>query len=77
MHASPQTVTFELFQIMIWEKSAYGGGAIFGSGGKVHVETWRLRHTLRGHGGDVLHVAWSPFDNILASASVDNTVMIW
>lgn len=63
--------------VMIWEKSAYGGGSIFGSGGKVHVENWRLRHTLRGHNGDVLHVAWGPFDNILASASVDNTVMIW
>jgi len=62
---------------MIWEKSAYGGGAIFGSTSKVHVESWRLKFTLRGHNGDVLHVAWNSFDNLLASASVDNTIMVW
>ena len=34
--------------IMIWQKSAFSGGSIFGGGGKVHVEHWRLHQTLRG-----------------------------
>ena len=62
---------------MIWKKSAYGGGAIFGGGGKVNIESWRCAHTLRGHGGDVLDLAWSPNDGLLATASVDNTVIVW
>ena len=62
---------------MIWKKSAYGGGAIFGGGGKVNIESWRCAHTLRGHGGDVLDLAWSPNDALLATASVDNTVIVW
>ena len=33
--------------IMIWQKSAFSGGSIFGGGGKVHVEHWRLHQTLR------------------------------
>ena len=66
-----------LLKVMIWKKSAYGGGAIFGGGGKVNIESWRCAHTLRGHGGDVLDLAWSPNDAFLATASVDNTVIVW
>ena len=62
---------------MIWTKSSYGGGTIFGGGGKVHVESWRLHQTLRGHSGDVLDLAWGPGDGLLATASVDNSVIIW
>jgi protein HIRA/HIR1 len=62
---------------MIWIKSNYGGGTIFGGGGKVHVESWRLHQTLRGHNGDVLDLAWGPGDGLLATASVDNSVIIW
>lgn len=53
-----------------------GNNALF-SKGKVNVETWRCTSTLRGHNGDVLDVAWSPQDIWLASASVDNTIIIW
>lgn len=63
--------------VMLWQKSQYSGGSIFGGGGKVHVESWRLHHTLRGHNGDVLDLAWGPGDFILATASVDNTIIIW
>lgn len=65
--------------IMIWKISKYanGGGAIFGGGGKVNVETWRCAGTLRGHDGDVLDMAWSPHDAWLATCSVDNTVIVW
>jgi protein HIRA/HIR1 len=60
---------------MIWKKSDYGGGAIFGGGGRENVESWRCVNTLRGHNGDVLDLAWSPGDTLLATASVDNTVI--
>ncbi len=59
---------------MIWRKSSGSGGAIFGGGGKVNVEHWRCVHTLRCHNGDILDLAWSLGDKLLATASVDNTV---
>ena len=37
----------------------------------------RVAHTLRIHDGDVLDIAWSPGDVWLATASVDNTVVVW
>ncbi|XP_063868138.1 LOW QUALITY PROTEIN: protein HIRA-like [Scylla paramamosain] len=62
--------------IIIWQQSSYGGGAVFGSN-VVNVESWRSVATLRGHEGDILDVAWSPGDVWLASASIDNSVIIW
>ena len=63
---------------MIWKKSAYGGGSsVFGGGGKINHESWRIVHTLRSHSGDILDLAWSPGDRLLATASVDNTVIVW
>jgi len=63
--------------VMLWTLSAYGGGAVFGGGGKVNHESYRCAHTLRLHSGDVLDIAWSPDDTWLATASVDNTVIVW
>lgn len=48
-------------------KAAEGGG----------VENWRVLPGLRAHSGDVTHVCWSPDGQRLASASVDNLVIIW
>lgn len=65
---------------MIWQQSTTcSGGSIFGAadGNKVHVESWRLKATLRGHNGDVLDLAWGPGDALLATASVDNSVILW
>lgn len=65
--------------IMIWMIGRYGmsSSGMFGGGGKTNVEHWKCVSTLRGHSGDVLDLAWSPFDSWLASCSVDNTVVIW
>lgn len=65
--------------IMIWAIGRYGmsSSGMFGGGGKTNVEHWKCVSTLRGHSGDVLDLAWSPYDAWLASCSVDNTVVIW
>lgn len=61
---------------MIWRLSGgSGGSSIFG--GKASVETWRCIATLRSHEADVLDLAWAPHSPWLASASVDNSVIVW
>ncbi|ALC48348.1 Hira [Drosophila busckii] len=63
--------------IMIWRKSL-GASGVFGTGGmQQNHESWKCIHTLRGHDGDVLDLAWSPNDVYLASCSIDNTIIIW
>ena len=43
----------------------------------INILSFRVAHTLRIHDGDVLDIAWSPGDVWLATASVDNTVVVW
>ncbi|ODM92536.1 Protein HIRA [Orchesella cincta] len=45
--------------------------------GKTNLEQWKPSCMLRSHTGDILDLAWSPGDRYLASASVDNTVIVW
>ncbi len=40
-------------------------------------EKWCRVRNLRGHTHDVLDMSWSPCGTYLATASVDNTVMVW
>lgn len=40
-------------------------------------ETWLVRRPLRAHSSDVTDLAWSPDAERLASASVDNTIVVW
>ncbi|XGW18301.1 hypothetical protein V3C99_002715 [Haemonchus contortus] len=59
----------------------YGGrvqsaGSI-GSKSVVNVEKYRLSHTLHTHSMEVLSVEWSCDGRYLASASMDNTVVVW
>ena len=50
---------------------------MLGGGGKINHESYKVAHTLRLHEGDILDVSWSPGDVWLATASVDNSVIIW
>ncbi|PIO71820.1 phage tail component protein, partial [Teladorsagia circumcincta] len=59
----------------------YGGrvqsaGSI-GSKSVMNVEKYRLTHTLHTHSMEVLSVEWSSDRRYLASASMDNTVVVW
>ena len=40
-------------------------------------DTGTPMHTLKGHSGWVLVVAWSPDEGVLATGSMDNTVRLW
>ena len=48
----------------------------FGCSAARNKETWSRCFTLQGHIMDVLDICWSP-RGILASASIDNKIMIW
>lgn len=69
--------------IIVWKLvSKYSGGSVNNAFqnsafGKTNLEQWKTTSMLRSHTGDVLDLAWSPGDRFLASASVDNTVIIW
>lgn len=53
------------------------GKAAFGSADAPNVENWTIAARYRGHGSDVIDIAWSPDDSMLASCSLDNLVIIW
>ena len=61
--------------VMIWQYKGVGKPS-FGSGTD-RGEQWGLMHMLRSHNGDVLDLAWSQDSKLLASASVDNTIIVW
>ncbi|KAL5468908.1 hypothetical protein EMCRGX_G030058 [Ephydatia muelleri] len=65
--------------VMIWQ-IRYQGAKLSSSslgGDSMSAEQWGLVHMLRGHNGDVLDLAWSKDLRYLASASVDNSIIIW
>ena len=54
------------------------GKAAFGSSDAPNVENWTIAMRYnRGHTSDVIDIAWSPDDSMLASCSLDNLVIIW
>lgn len=69
--------------IIIWKLVSKYSGNISSSSfqnsafGKTNLEQWKTSSMLRSHTGDILDLAWSPGDRYLASASVDNTVIVW
>ncbi|UYV80599.1 HIRA [Cordylochernes scorpioides] len=75
-HSGMYLATGEDDHVTIWQKSDRPGDAVFGSNG-VNVENWKSISCLRGHTGDVLDLAWSHCDNLLATGSIDNSIFIW
>ncbi|XP_024539552.1 protein HIRA isoform X1 [Selaginella moellendorffii] len=63
--------------VLIHEKRHGTGTVEFGSGEPANVENWKVCASLRGHTADVVDLAWSPDDSMLATCSLDNTVRIW
>ena len=49
----------------------------FGDKDAPSVENWKQLHVLRGHRSNVCDVSWSPDGKRLASASLDNLVIVW
>ncbi|KAL4159748.1 hypothetical protein PRNP1_000321 [Phytophthora ramorum] len=49
----------------------------FGSNAKRNKQNWVRCSTLERHTMDVADVAWSPDDRMLATCSIDNTILIW
>ncbi|XP_042317041.1 chromatin assembly factor 1 subunit B [Sceloporus undulatus] len=44
---------------------------------QLNKENWTVFKTLRGHLEDVYDICWTPDGNYMASASVDNTAIMW
>ncbi|CAI5700904.1 unnamed protein product [Peronospora effusa] len=49
----------------------------FGSNAKLNKQNWVRCATLERHTMDVADIAWSPDDRMLATCSIDNTILIW
>ncbi|WVQ81686.1 hypothetical protein IAT38_003811 [Cryptococcus sp. DSM 104549] len=62
--------------IMIWGMDQDGGGRLWGSD-EVNVENWKALTRLVGHVADVVDLAWSRDDSLLASVGLDSAVWIW
>ncbi|KAL7418351.1 HIR complex subunit [Cryptotrichosporon argae] len=62
--------------VMIWNLDASGGGRLWGSD-EVNVENWKPLKRLSAHDADVVDVAWSRDDSMLASVGLDSVVNIW
>ncbi|ORX40750.1 putative transcription corepressor [Kockovaella imperatae] len=62
--------------IVIWGIDPDGGGRVFGSD-EVNVENWKALTRLVGHTADIIDLAWSRDDSMMASVGLDKLVWIW
>ncbi|WVR07812.1 hypothetical protein IAU60_004855 [Kwoniella sp. DSM 27419] len=62
--------------IMIWGIDTEKGGRLWGSE-EVNHENWKALTRLVGHVADVVDLAWSRDDSMLASVGLDSKVWIW
>jgi protein HIRA/HIR1 len=63
--------------VCVYELREGTGSAAFGSTDAPSVENWKPSAALRGHHNNVTDLAWSPSGGLLASASLDNSVIVW
>eukprot|EP00798_Chlamydomonas_sp_ICE-L_P018440 gene18440-24915_t len=63
--------------VCIFQLQAGQAKAAFGSNQVASLENWRQFQSLRGHDNNVVDLAWSPDDKFVATASLDNLVIIW
>jgi len=52
-------------------------GTAFLGGAPPSIEQWKLVCPLRAHANNVTDLSWSPDGSLLATASLDNTVVVW
>lgn len=64
--------------VLLYELQAGASAAVpFGSNARPNKQNWVRCSTLERHTMDVADVAWSPDDRMLATCSIDNTILIW
>lgn len=56
---------------------AGAGKKAFGSNDTPNNENWKQCAAMRGHQNNVVDLSWSPDGSLVASASLDNLVIIW
>ena len=74
-HASLLASGSDDFTAVIYELHDGPGGGVLG--GEVNLENWRTKFLLRGHTSNVVDLSWSPDGGLLATASLDNSVIVW
>jgi protein HIRA/HIR1 len=74
--ATPRASGSDDFTACVYELRGGKGAAVLGAA-STSVEDWRLKCMLRGHALNVIDLAWSPDDAQVATASLDNRVIIW
>ncbi len=62
--------------VLVYERDVTSAPTAFAAAAGA-VESWRVWRPFRGHSMDVAHVCWSPDGERMASASVDNLVIVW
>lgn len=60
--------------VLIYFRTQGSGASSFGDRS---AEAWQVRRPLRAHSSDVTDLAWSPDSERIASASVDNSIVVW
>ena len=63
--------------VAVLELKGGSGQSSFGSSDAPNLENWKAVLSLRGHSAGIPDLSWSPDDDLLASCSLDNTVLIW
>lgn len=63
--------------VCIYELREGPGAQSFGSSEGRSLENWKVLHSCQGHKNNVTDLAWSPDDTLLATCSLDNTIIIW